>query len=191
MVPGTLLGHPRRPRGSRRQSREVFGGLGELEEYLFGRFLDLTGVLVNAKSKKVRGKHGSRWRKVQSVSSQMKLRAAFAAARNSLDCNLFFGVGGIGRRPLESADPVVRRAGVLRKNGSKRTACSKSSLMKYSRGLRPLPPTPKKQISAQRILRCGKSSAQFHLRRHALYLSLPGTVLPTSLFGFGIQKNYF
>ena len=60
MAPGTLLGHPRRPRGSRQQSGEVFGAVGELEEYVFGRFFDLKGVLVNAKSKNVRGKHGSR-----------------------------------------------------------------------------------------------------------------------------------
>ena len=53
MVPGTLLGHSRRPRGSRRQSREVFGALGELEEHVFGRFFYLKGVLVNVKSKKV------------------------------------------------------------------------------------------------------------------------------------------
>ena len=44
------------------------------------------------------------------------------------------GVGGSGRRPLESADPRVRRAGMLRKNGFKRTVYSKNSLVKYSRG---------------------------------------------------------
>ena len=52
MVPGTLLGHSRRPRGSRGQSRKVFGGLGELEDDVFGRFFDLKGILINAKSKK-------------------------------------------------------------------------------------------------------------------------------------------
>ena len=46
----------------------------------------------------------------------------------------FLGVGGSGRSPLESADPLVRRAGALRKNGSKRTVYSKNSLVKYSRG---------------------------------------------------------
>ena len=60
MVPGTLLGHPGRPRGSRRQSREVFAALGELEGHVFGRFFDLKGVFVSVKSKKVCGKHGSR-----------------------------------------------------------------------------------------------------------------------------------
>ena len=53
MAPGTLLGHSRRPRGSRRQSREVFGGLEELGEHAFGRFFDLKGILVNVKSKKI------------------------------------------------------------------------------------------------------------------------------------------
>ena len=60
MAPGTLLGHSRRPRGSRRQSGDVFGAFGELGEHVFGRFFDLKGVLVNVKSKKVRGKHASR-----------------------------------------------------------------------------------------------------------------------------------
>ena len=60
MAPGTLLGHSGRPRGSRKQSREVFGALGELEEEVFGRFFDLKGVFVSVKSKKVCGKHGSR-----------------------------------------------------------------------------------------------------------------------------------
>ena len=31
-----------------------------------------------------------------------------------------------------------------------------------SRGLRPLPPTPKKEVVAQRILRCGKRNTQAH-----------------------------
>ena len=52
MVSGTLLGHTRRPRGSRRQSGEVSGALGEVEDHVFGRFFDLKGVLVNVKSKK-------------------------------------------------------------------------------------------------------------------------------------------
>ena len=43
-----------------RQFGKIFGALGELGENVFGRFFDLKGVLVNAKSKNVRGKHGSR-----------------------------------------------------------------------------------------------------------------------------------
>ena len=60
-----------------------------------------------------------------------------------------------------------------------------------SRGLRPLTPTPKKQNTAKRILRCDKSSAQFELRRHALYASSTGNALSTYFFRFHIQKSCF
>ena len=52
-----------------------------------------------------------------------------------------------------------------------------------SRGLRPLPPTPKREVVAQRILRCGKSNTSFFigfchrilfkcdLKQHELYTS--------------------
>ena len=33
------------------------------------------------------------------------MRVSFSTAQNSLCCNFAFGVGGSGRRPLESADP--------------------------------------------------------------------------------------
>ena len=43
---------------------------------------------------------------------------------------LSHGVGACGRRPSESADPWVRRAGTLGKNSSKRTVYFKNSLVK-------------------------------------------------------------
>ena len=89
----------------------------------------------------------SHWKRIRWQKPIKKLVLLLPQRKIRCATTSLFGVGGSGRRPLEFTSIFFLPYLLLLK-------------APLSRGLRPLPPTPKREVVAQRILRCGKRTTQ-------------------------------